>query len=74
MSFCDYRLCDLCQGKAFYDANLHYDDGSDTPFKIAGEPSRGLGLGYLGDWAVLCDDCAKTHRCTILPIETKEPS
>ena len=29
-------------------------------------------LDYLGDWAVLCIDCAKTHRCVIVPIENQE--
>lgn len=31
---------------------------------------HGTRLGSLGDWAVLCHDCAKTHRCAIVPIET----
>lgn len=25
MASCDYKLCDVCGGKAFYDSNLQYD-------------------------------------------------
>ena len=81
----DYRLCDLCGGKAFYDSNLNYDFGPRLedaeelrvmPFRDAGEPQyadeglnkgHGLILDYLGDWAVLCHNCAKTHRTAIVP-------
>lgn len=83
MALSDYRLCDVCDGKAFYDANLSYDFGPpeyrDTPpFRIAGEDQQadpaalhkyGMRLGYLGDWAVLCEECAKTHRTQIVMIE-----
>lgn len=76
----DYRSCDLCGRKAFYDADLSYDTGrkvngkwvcAETSYKIAGEDQGpyGVGLGYVGDWAVICTDCAKTHRTAILPIE-----
>jgi hypothetical protein len=77
----DYRSCDVCGDKAFYDANLNYDTGdkvdgkwvySDTPYKIAGEDqgAYGIGLDHVGDWAVLCTSCAKTHRISIIPKET----
>jgi hypothetical protein len=83
MALSDYRLCDVCEGKAFYDAQLSYEDGPpeyrDTdPYRVAGKPQyedealnqkHGMRLGYLGDWAVLCEDCAKTHRTVVLPIE-----
>jgi hypothetical protein len=83
MALSDYRLCDVCEGKAFYDAQLSYDDGPpqyrDTPpFRFAGKEQyddpdlnhrAGMRLSYLGDWAVLCEDCAKTHRTAILPVE-----
>lgn len=73
MAAADYRLCDVCNGKAFYDSNLSYEDARDAPdrapYRVAGEESPwGYCLGYLGDWAVLCDDCAKTHRTAIVPI------
>ena len=75
----DYRSCDVCGGKAFYDANLDYDTGdkidgkwvySKTPYRIGGEDQGEYapGLGYVGDWAVICTECAKTHRTAILPL------
>lgn len=84
MATADYRLCDVCEGKAFYDANLNYEQGRDSewakrqaPFRWAGEeqgkPEHDdylLRLDYLGDWAVICDDCAKTHKTTVVPIES----
>lgn len=83
MAMADYRLCDVCGGKAFYDANLSYEEGPseyrDTPpFRMAGKEQMedpehlqkyGYRLGYLGDWAVICEDCAKTHKTTIVPLE-----
>lgn len=84
MAGADYRLCDICESKAFYDARLNYDDGTsewhkdDPPFRFAGKEQysdpklnhkHGLRLDYLGDWAVICSDCAKTHKTIIVPIE-----
>jgi hypothetical protein len=79
MAASDYRSCDVCGGKAFYDANLNYENGDnvdgewvypDTPYRVAGEDQGkyGSALDYVGDWAVICTDCAKTHRTAILPI------
>ena len=84
MAAADYRLCDVCDGKVFYDANLNYEQGRasewakrQAPFRWAGEeqgkPEHDdylLRLDYLGDWAVICDDCAKTHKTTVVPIES----
>lgn len=70
MALVDYRLCDVCGNKAFYDARLNYEqtgDGDDT-LRNGGEMMQGLSLDYLGDWCVLCTDCARTHRCVIAPI------
>lgn len=56
MALADYRLCDVCGNKAFYDANLNYDvdeNGVTT-------------LDHVGAWAVLCVDCAKTHETVVL--------
>lgn len=84
MAMSDYRLCDVCEGKAFYDSNLNYGDGTDEwhkngpPFRIAGEDQYGkpevnqkygTRLDYVGDWAVLCHDCAKTHKTIVVPID-----
>ena len=59
MAYADYRLCEVCQEKAFYDADLSYDfkEYPDT------------GLYNVGAWAVLCRDCIKTHRVVILPAD-----
>ena len=67
MAAADYRLCDRCGSKAFYDSRLNYefDDGSDDDFEDEKVRETDYRLDYLGDWAVLCRDCAKTHRCVI---------
>lgn len=83
MALSDYRRCDVCGHKAFYDANLNYRDGPDEynagqPYRIAGDEQYdkpelvekyGMRLDYVGDWAVICGDCAKTNKCAIVPIE-----
>lgn len=79
MALCDYRLCDVCGGKAFYDANLSYsDDAEYIPYRLAGEEQYpdhpdlakkyGQRLGYVGDWVVICNGCSKTHRTQIVPL------
>jgi hypothetical protein len=55
MAMSDYRLCDVCGKKAFYDAELQYD------FKKHPE----TGLFNLGAWECLCIECAKTHEVVI---------
>jgi len=82
----DYRSCDVCGGKAFYDAELCCEGADESsplarnapPYRIAGaeqydDPSlnakHGVVLGYVGDWAVICSGCSKTHRTAIVPIE-----
>ena len=89
MASSNYRLCDVCDGKVFHDSNLSYEfepsEYRDTPpFRIAGAEQNedpeanhkyGMRLGYLGDWAVLCEDCAKTHKTQIVKIDSdKEQS
>lgn len=89
MAAADYRLCDVCDQKAFYDSNLSYEWGQSegtvktAPYRIAGKEQfddpainerSGMRLGYLGDWAVICEDCAKTHRTRIERIEVESPS
>ena len=77
MAAADYRLCDVCGGKAFYDANLNYrwadtDDLDDWGNKIEEDAfvrNRGYILDHLGDWAVICTECAKTHRVVIESIK-----
>lgn len=67
MAYADYRLCDVCGGKTFYDAELNYENTKDKEKMIRGWP--GMKLDSLGDWAVLCRDCAKTHKVEIVKIE-----
>lgn len=74
MAGADYRRCDVCNGKVFYDANLNYynakADAERPPFRIAGEEPHfldSMSLDYLGDWAVICTDCAKTHETIVRP-------
>jgi hypothetical protein len=74
MALADYRLCDVCGRKTFYDSNLNYDfpergqygDEWDDQDK-----ARGWRLERLGDWAVLCKECAATHECVIVPRATE---
>ncbi len=67
MAMADYRLCDNCGAKAFYDANLNYEfaEDPDVGASVVGVP-RSAKLDYLGDWAVLCDDCAKEYKTAIV--------
>ncbi len=69
MAGADYRLCDKCRGKAFYDATLNYHHAGTEKeaFRCAGQLTN-LNLGRLGDWAVLCSECAKTHKCIIVEL------
>lgn len=72
MAAADYRLCDKCGQKAFYDANLAYEchtanDPIPADECIRGSP--GLKLQYLGDWSVLCRTCAREWRCEIVPMQ-----
>lgn len=60
MAAADYRLCDKCNSKVFYDSNLNYEIGAPDL------PSGHIPLDYLGDWAVICEDCAKTHKTRVL--------
>jgi hypothetical protein len=61
MAAADYRPCDRCGKKTFYDAELDYvfDPQADRPLP------RGL-----GGWAAICPECAETHRCVVVPIQT----
>jgi len=60
MAMADYYLCDVCGGKAFYDAGI-----SDSRYTALFDSSE-----YDPDWGVvdmkvLCPDCAKTHEVVI---------
>jgi hypothetical protein len=58
MAYADYRHCDVCDEKVFYDADLNYEEvKEDGQWKLK--------LGNLGDWKVICDECAKTHEVVV---------
>ena len=50
MAGCDYRSCDVCGAKTFYDANLNY---------VKDEKTGEYTLHGIGDWKVICETCAK---------------
>ena len=67
MAAADYRLCDICGGKVFYDSNLNYEfDDLDYPEAKEVGIKRGYNLDYLGDWAVLCNNCSKEYKTDIV--------
>lgn len=87
MAMADYRLCDVCGGKAFYDSNLAYEYGESTrygdskPYRIAGAEQMadkelnekcGMRLDRIGDWAVICTNCSETHETAIRPRPTTQ--
>lgn len=63
MAMADYYLCDVCSQKAFYDSNLDYDFDAPVDYGC------GSKLGWVGDMAAICDQCAKTHIVVILAKE-----
>lgn len=75
MAAADYRLCDVCGCKAFYDANLNYEQGGDVPGSLrnGGMMLPNTGLDRLGDWCVICQECAKTHKCVVVKTDPTEP-
>lgn len=75
MAGADYRLCDVCEGKVFYDSSLNYESTKDPGDTVrnAGKLMTHCQLDYLGDWVVICIDCAKTHKCVVVPIEGFAP-
>ena len=70
MAGADYRSCDICGSKTFYDADLQYDKVDASHPAVRGE---GYNLGYLGDWKVICHKCAETNEVVIQPIRRRKP-
>lgn len=68
MAIEDYRKCDNCGCKAFYAGNLNYIGVSEDDEAVRGFDYH---LESVGDWAVLCVDCAKTMKCVIVEIDKK---
>jgi hypothetical protein len=67
MAASDYYLCDTCNGKTFYDANLDYGFVQDEIALINANPETNHRWpnGDVGDMAVICKECAKTHTIMI---------
>lgn len=60
MAYADYRLCDVCGGKTFYDANLDYhqpDAEHPAEWRLPG----------VGSMKVICKKCAETHEVVVRP-------
>ena len=57
MAGADYKSCDKCGCKTFYDSNLDYNDEWDKNWE------RPYGVG---DWKVLCKRCSESHKVLII--------
>lgn len=66
MAGADYFHCDVCGGKAFYDAHLNWDCDAEMSGR-----SDLPALDYTGDIRALCDDCAKTHVVVVVEREVE---
>jgi hypothetical protein len=64
MALADYYLCDVCEGKAFYDTNLNYDFDNRVSYGC------GHKLEYVGNMKVICDDCVKNYDIVLVPRPT----
>lgn len=60
MALADYRLCDICEGKTFYDANLDYEEPDKSRSDYPNYWLRGVGA-----WVVICPECAEAHQIII---------
>lgn len=58
MALADYKLCDVCGRKTYYDANLNFDLGDRGPDGFPVPDGA-------GDLAALCRECVKTHEIVI---------
>lgn len=59
MASIDYKLCDLCGFKAFYDANIE-----DQRYRASWGAKDSVDVAPIGI-AVLCPNCNATHECVI---------
>jgi hypothetical protein len=60
MASADYKLCDVCGNKAFYDADI-----SDHRYVATYDPEEARKWDPIG-LAVLCSECNKTHKAVIV--------
>ncbi len=66
MASANYRLCDVCGCKTFYDANLSYEPPTR---EMIADGQHDYWLHGLGDWAVICVECSETHEVKIVKKE-----
>ena len=73
MAGADYRLCDICDRKTFYNANLNYEFERDSwkPFEGI-DKRRGWKLDNLGDWICLCKECSEKYKVVVMDREEDE--
>jgi len=70
MAMSDYYLCDVCKCECFYDSNLNWELSTKTepiPQEEWVRGHDGLKLDRCGDIAAICRECAKTHKCVVVP-------
>jgi len=73
MAAADYRLCDVCDAKTFYDTTLGYEFEEDSwaPFDEI-DKKRGWKLGNLGDWICICKECSEKYKVVLMDREEDE--
>ena len=64
MAMADYKKCNVCGCKTFYDARLHWPEVGDELYYEHPITHEQLPYGA-GDWAVLCPECAQTHKLIV---------
>lgn len=66
MAYVDYKHCEVCDGKAFYDANLNYDQPGPGLHDLEGKDVD-TSLDYCAQHAAICMDCyAKGWRLKLV--------
>lgn len=56
MARADYKLCDVCGGKAFYDAGLNYDPALSGLHDLEGRDIS-MALDHCAQVGAICADC-----------------
>lgn len=56
MAAADYKLCDVCGTKAFYDASLNYEVPGSGLHDLLGNDLN-IGLDYCAQHAAICNVC-----------------
>jgi hypothetical protein len=69
MAIADYRTCDICCKKAFYDADLNYKfidhKHTDEEETLQNSKQSDYLLGNCWNWVVLCRECSKKYTIKI---------